>query len=309
IPAVYGNYRYEVKKLEAELGLRIEYVDLQYEVDPNHNTYTSDGYDYFQPFPNFRLTYNLNDRNKLSAFFNRRVDRPDEVDIRIFPKYDDAEIIKVGNPGLSPQFTNAIELGYKNERDQGYYYGAVYHKMSDGTITRIATTDGTSTLIYNISQNAGKSYNTGLEIVAAGKLSRRISMNLNLNGYYNQIDRFTVLNQYPVSTLFTAEKQDIFSGSVKLNTAFDFSDTFSMQLTTIYLAPDIIPQGKIKERFSVDVGVKRSVQKGRGELFANASDLFNTMIIKKSIEGSTFSYTSSDYYETQVVRLGYQYKF
>lgn len=309
IPAVYGNYRYQVKKLEAELGLRLEYVHLRYEVDPNHNTYSSDGYDYFQPFPNLRLTFGLDDRNKLSAFFNRRVDRPDEVDIRIFPKYDDAEIIKVGNPGLSPQFTNTVELGYKHERDRGYYYGAVYHKMSEGTITRIATTDGTSTLIYNISQNAGKSNNTGIEVVLAGQLSNRVSANVGLNGYYNQIDRFTVLNQYPVSSLFTAEKQDIFSGSVKLNTTFDFSKAFNMQLTAIYLAPDIIPQGKVKERFSVDVGLKRSVQKGKGEVFMNASDLFNTMIIRKDIKGSTFSYKSSDYCETQVIRLGYQYMF
>jgi hypothetical protein len=34
IPALYGNYTYEVKRLEAEVGLRIEYVDLQYQVDP-----------------------------------------------------------------------------------------------------------------------------------------------------------------------------------------------------------------------------------------------------------------------------------
>ena len=32
IPAVYGNYVYESKKIEAEIGLRVEYVDLQYKV-------------------------------------------------------------------------------------------------------------------------------------------------------------------------------------------------------------------------------------------------------------------------------------
>ena len=159
IPALYGNYTYQTKKLEAELGLRLEYMKLQYNVDPNHNTYTSDGYDYFQPFPNARLTYNLNDYNKFSAFFNRRVDRPDEVDIHIFPKYDDAEIIKVGNPALRPQFTNTFELGYKNVWDKGYYYTAVYHRRAEGTITRIATTVPGSNLIYTVFQNVGKSYN------------------------------------------------------------------------------------------------------------------------------------------------------
>ena len=69
IPAVYGNLTYEVKQLEAELGLRVEYVDLRYEVDSNHNTYQTNGYDYLQPFPNARVTYKFDDRNTLSAFY------------------------------------------------------------------------------------------------------------------------------------------------------------------------------------------------------------------------------------------------
>jgi outer membrane receptor protein involved in Fe transport len=309
IPAVYGNYTYEVKKLEAEIGLRVEYVDLQYDVDPNHNTYQSDGYNYFQPFPNARLTYKINGRNKLSAFYNRRVDRPDEVDIRIFPKYDDAEIIKVGNPALQPQFTNSFELGYKNGWDKGYFYGAAYHRISDGTITRVATTVDTTNLIYNISQNAGKSYNTGIEIVISQELSDRINMNLNLNGYFNQIDAFTVVNQYPVENTFTADQQEIYSGNIKLNTNFKLGENTEAQLTAIYLAPDIIPQGTIDSRFSLDFGVKKTIQNGKGELFLNATDLLNTMVIRKEISGNNFSYTSSDYYETQVIRFGYSYKF
>ena len=82
-----------------------------------------------------------------------------------------------------------------------------------------------------------------------------------------------------------------------------------MQVTAVYLAPDIIPQGKIGQRFSLDLGLKKSIQKGKGELFLNANDLLNTMVIKKEIQGNGFSYTSADYYETQVIRLGYSYKF
>ena len=309
IPALYGNYTYEVKKLEAEIGLRVEYVDLQYDVDPDHNTYQSDGYNYLQPFPNARLTYKINDRNKLSAFYNRRVDRPDEVDIRIFPKYDDAEIIKVGNPVLQPQFTNSFELGYKNSWNKGYFYGAAYHRISDGTITRVATTVDTTNLIYNISQNARKSYNTGIEVVISQEVSDKINMNLNLNGYYNQIDAFTVVNQYPVENAFTTEQQEIYSGNIKLNTNFKFGKNTEAQLAAIYLAHDIIPQGTIDSRFSLDLGVKKAIQNGKGELFLNATDLLNTMVIRKEIKGNNFSYTSTDYFETQVIRFGYSYKF
>ena len=164
IPALYGTYVLENKKFELEAGLRVEYVDLQYKVNPNHNTYKSNGYSYTQPFPNIRLAYKINDKNKLSVFYNRRVDRPNEVDIRIFPKYDDAEIIKIGNPALRPQFTNLFELGYKTSWQKGYFYTAVYHRLADGTITRIASTNSTK-LIYSIMQNAGRSYNTGIEMV------------------------------------------------------------------------------------------------------------------------------------------------
>ncbi|MGI9583145.1 TonB-dependent receptor domain-containing protein [Chryseobacterium sp. RRHN12] len=309
IPAVYGNYVFENEKWEAELGLRLEYVKIQYNVDPNHPTYKSDGYNYTQPFPNFRLAYKLDARNKFSVFYNRRVDRPNEVDIRIFPKYDDAEIIKVGNPALRPQFTNSVDLGYKHNWDNGYLYSALYHRFANGTITRISSIVPGSTLIYAIFQNAGKSYNTGLETIWNQKISDVYSFNVNGNLYRNQINAFTVQNLYPQPNPFSAGRQTAISGNIKMNNVFHFPKGLDMQFTLVYLAPDIIPQGKTKSRFSMDAGVKKTIQKGKGELFMNASDLLNTMVIRKSVQGNGFAYTNNDYYETQVIRLGYSYKF
>ncbi|MES2477983.1 MAG: TonB-dependent receptor [Bacteroidota bacterium] len=309
IPALYGNYILESKKLEVEVGLRIEYVTVQYDVNPNHNTYKSDGYNYTQPFPNLRFGYKIDDRNRLSLFYNRRVDRPNEVDIRIFPKYDDAEIIKVGNPALRPQFTNTIELGYKSSWSDGYLFISVYHKMMDATITRIASTFQGSNLIYNIFQNAGKSYTSGTEIFITQNINKMLLLNLSFNGYRNTIEAFTVTNKYPTENTFSAKKQQIYSGNVKLNSTFHLPKQLDLQITSIYLAPDIIPQGKIYERFSIDIGLKKSIQKGKGEVYFNATDIANTLRTKKEFQADGFKYTSTDFYETQVLRLGYSYKF
>ncbi|MGC4232002.1 MAG: TonB-dependent receptor [Niabella sp.] len=309
IPAVYGNYVFENENWEAELGLRLEYVKIRYDVEPGHNTYSSDGYRYTQPFPNLRLAYKLNDNNKISLFYNRRVDRPNEVDIRIFPKYDDAEIIKVGNPALKPQFTNSVELGYKHNWNKSYFYSALYHRFANGTITRISSIVPGSTLVYAIFQNAGKSYNTGLEAIWNQRVSDVYSFNINGNIYRNQINAFTVENLYPQPKTFSAEEQTAISGNAKLNNIFRFPKGWDAQLSAVYLAPDIIPQGKILSRFSIDAGLKKSVQKGNGEIFFNATDLLNTMVIKRQIQGMGFRYTSNNYYETQVIRLGYSYKF
>ncbi len=309
IPALYSNYIYEAKKIELEAGVRLENVNLTYTVNPDHNTYKSDGYNYVQLFPSVRFTYILSDNNRLSLFYNRRVDRPDEGDIRIFPKYDEPEVLKVGNPGLRPQFTQTMELGYKSSWAKGYFYSAFYHRISNGSITRIGTTVPGSTIIYNVFQNAKEAYNTGVELIASEKLNNFISFNINVNAYQNIIAAFTVENKYPVPTTYSAQREKAYSGSVKLNALFSLKANTDIQLAAIYLAPDIIPQGKIDERFSVDLGIKKSIQKGKGELFFNATDLFNTLRISKNINGTTFRIISTDYYETQVYRLGYSYKF
>lgn len=309
IPALYGNYIFETNHLEIEAGLRLEYVHVEYDVNPAHPVYKSDHYSYFQPFGNLRLAYKFDDSHRISAFYTRRVDRPNEVDIRIFPKYDDVGIIKVGNPALRPQFTNNFELGYKTNWKNGYFFPSAYHKRMDATIIRIASIVPGSAIIYNIYQNAGKSYSTGFEMMLSQNLSKKLTLSLNLNGYKNIIDSFTVINKYPVENIYHGDKEEIFSGNLKFNGQFHFSRQIDLQLAIIYQAPDLLPQGKIFSRFSIDAGGKKTIQKGKGEVFINATDLANTLKLKKQVRGNGFEYVSTDYYETQVFRVGYSYKF
>lgn len=309
IPAAYTNYVFENEKIEAEAGVRVEYVNLKYNVNPNHNTYKSDGYNYTEPFPNIRLAYKINDDSKVSLFYTRRVDRPNEVDIRIFPKYDDAEIIKVGNPGLKPQFTSSIELGYKTSYNTGYFYAAAYRKNTKATITRIATQVPPSNLIYNVFQNAGNSSNTGLEFIWQNTFSKVFSLNANLNIYRNIIDAFSVINKYPVPSLYTAQQDKLTSGNFKLNGMFKLTPNSELQVASIYLAPDLIPQGKVGSRYSLDIGFKKQLRDKKTELLFNATDLLNTMRVKREINGAGFTLVSNDYYETQVFRLGLTHKF
>lgn len=306
IPALYGNYVFENRKLELEAGLRVEYINLRYTVNPTHPTYKSDGYSYAKPFPNVRLAYKFDEHNKFSLFYNRRVDRPNEVDIRIFPKYDDAEIIKIGNPALKPQFTSSLEAGYKTSWASGSVYAAAYHKQTNGTITRIGTTMPGLTLIYNIFQNAGNSHATGGELVWQQDLAPWFSLNVNGNLYRNSIDAFSVENLYPVRSVYRAEKQQLTSGSAKVNALLKGKNT-ELQIAVIYQAPDIVPQGRTGYRFSVDAGAKRQLRKG--ELFVNVTDLLGTLVIRKTVYGNGFHYTSRDYYETQLMRAGYSFKF
>ncbi|CAN0585224.1 unnamed protein product, partial [Ectocarpus sp. 12 AP-2014] len=126
--ASYVNYLLENEKYDLEAGLRAEQTEVFYDLDPANAYYPeNDKYDYFELFPSVRFTYKLNDNNKLSAFYNRRIDRPGEPELRVFPKFDDPELLKVGNPYLRPQFTNAFEIAHKYAWNSGSLFSAVYH--------------------------------------------------------------------------------------------------------------------------------------------------------------------------------------
>lgn len=309
IPAIYGNYVFESQHIEVEGGLRFERVHLDYDVNPNHNTYKSDGYRYFQPFPNVRAAYKFDERRKLSLFFNRRVDRPNEVDIRIFPKYDEPELIKVGNPALQPQYSTSAELGYKTNWSNGSLYAAAYHRIVDGTITRIATQAPGSVLLYNVFQNGGRSASSGSELVWQQTVSPKLSLSANANAYRRTIDAFSVVNQYPVPVRYSAARQELTSGNVKVNAQLRLANDWQAQISNVFLAPDLLPQGRIESRYSLDIGLKKAVQKGKGEIVVNATDLLNTMQAERTIRGTDFRLVSTDYLETQVVRVGYSVKF
>jgi outer membrane receptor protein involved in Fe transport len=307
IPAVYANYVFESAHLELEGGIRLEAVQVDYDVNPGHNTYSSDGYDYAQPFPNMRVAYKVNDANKVSFFFNRRVDRPNEVDIRIFPKYDEPELIKVGNPALQPQYSTSFELGHKATWTSGSMYTSAFHRIVDGTITRIATQVPLSPLLYNVFQNASRSWSTGAEVVWQQSAGPSLQVGANASVFRRAVEGFTVVNLYPQPVTFTAPRERLTSGTVKVNVSWVLPGTWRLQAAGSYFAPDLFPQGRIGSRSAVDLGIKKTIR--RSEIVVNATDVFNTNHPQRTVRGSDFEFVSTDFLETQVVRVGYTFTF
>lgn len=309
ISAAYMNYFYESNRFEIEGGLRTEYAKIDYLVDPQHPVYESDGFDYFAFLPAIRTSWLVDANHTFSAFINRRVDRPEEKNLRVFPSYFDPEILRLGNPSLQPQFTNTLEIGYKHSYRFGSIFISGYRKESENILTTILTQLPDSNQFVNIDQNAGRGSNTGAEISWSHDFSPSVKMNWNANYYQNVLNAFEIVNAYPQDLAFSQEKQSIFTGNIKWNTQVKLPWKLNFQSTFTYLARDIIPQGEIKERYSFDFGVKRSIQDGKGEIFANASDVFNTFQLKTIQSGEGFSVTANNLFETQVFRIGYQYRF
>lgn len=312
ISAAYANYVYEKPRLNIEGGIRIENTSVFYTIAPENIYYPkNDKYNYFEVYPNVRLTFKLNQMNNLSLFYNRRVDRPGEPELRIFPKYDDPELLKVGNPYLRPQFTQSFEMAYKLRWESGSVFLSGYRRNIKDAYQRIYSIDNSNShysIVNKIYQNTGSSTNTGVELIFSQQLATFWKFSGSINGYKNHIDGFNGTLYFPYERAFQFETVNDNTWDTKINNQFSLPEGFQIQLTGVYYAPKSIPQGRQFARSSVDLGVKKGILKGKGELTFSFSDIFNTNGLKQEFDGGNFNVLYENYYETQVVRLGIKYK-
>lgn len=310
--AGYVNYLWEKETYDIEAGLRAEQTDVFYDIDPINAYYPNDDkYDYFELFPSVRFTYKLNDYNKISAFYNRRVDRPGEPELRVFPKYDDPELLKVGNPYLRPQFTDAFEIAHKYSWDSGSLFSAVYHRIIQDQYQRIFAIDDSNPdydIVNRIYQNTGRATNTGVELLLSQDLTTDWKVSGSLNWYSNAIADFQGTLLFPFERDFTIDASTANAYDVKINTEFILPKDFAVQLTGIYFSKRNIPQGEQLARSSVDFGIKKNLWDKRAELTLSASDLFNRFGIQQRVTNEGFTALYQNFYETQILRLGFKYK-
>ncbi|AOW18545.1 TonB-dependent receptor [Polaribacter vadi] len=311
--AFYGNYLLEKEKFDVEAGLRAEQTDVSYELDPINIYYASnDAYNYFELFPSLRFTYKINDKNKISLFYNRRIDRPGEPELRVFPKYDDPELLKVGNPYLRPQFTNSIEAAHRYNWETGSLFSAVYHRQITGAYQRIFSIDNSNPeydIVNRIYQNTGESTNTGIELLFSQDLAENWKLIASTNVYQNNINAFQGTLLFPFKRTFSIDKTSNTAGDFKLTNSFTLPLHIEAQITGLYYSKRNIPQGEELARSSVDLGLKKSLWNKKGEITLAVSDLFNNFGLRQRIKDKGFSALYENYYETQIVRLGMKYKF
>jgi outer membrane receptor protein involved in Fe transport len=312
IYAGYANWVHEKKTYDIEGGLRAEFTDVFYNMDSSNIYYdNNDAYNYFRLFPNIRFTYKMNENNRLSAFFNQRIDRPGEPELRMYPKSDDHELVKVGNPYLRPQFTLSSEIAYQHYWEKGSVFISGYYRLIDDSFQRVYTEDTTS--IYDVVvksyANTGKMNHLGLELVFSYEVVYFWKLSGSLNFYQIDIDGYMGSLLFPYPNSFEIMKSTDNTWDAKIINTFEINDDLQLQITGLYYADRNIPQGKQFSRSSIDIGIKKKLWEGKGEMTLATTDIFNRFGLRQKIEGIGFVAEYQNYFETQTVRIALKYKF
>ena len=325
--AGYFTFSHQLKKLSYQLGLRVESSSYTGNLITKNQKFKTD-YP-LSLFPSAFATYKLDDKQDMQLNYSRKINRPNFFQLIPFIDYSDSLNLSVGNPGLTPEFTNLLELSYANQYKTGNsFLATVYFRNTDNLITRYQyrtnnpDTTKTGTVIMNTYANANRSYTVGFELTGKNKPAKWWDLTTNINLFNSTIK---------AGNLSGTVNSSLFSWFMKINNSFKLPKNFSLQLSGDYTAKTLVApggggnrgmgmmfgggsqpssQGYIKPIFGADFSIRKDFLKNNAaSLTLQFSDIFRTRLYATHSEGSSFIQDNERRRDPQFVRLNFNWRF
>lgn len=296
IHAAYALISNQLQGFNWQLGLRAEQTFTTADLITNRETKNNN---YFNFFPTLLLNKTFKGENEIALSYSRRINRPNVNSLNPFVDYSDPLNLRAGNPLLTPEYINALELSYNKNWKSYSFNSTVYYRTISDVISRIRTVDslGVATMTFK-NLASGTSY--GLELVGRLQPTNWLDFTLSGNIFQTTITGTTSDGDLNNST---------FTWNSRLISNVRASKTLSLQVIANYNAPNIVPQGTFMAIYGIDVAIKKEVLKGRGSLTLNVSDIFDWREFGVNQTGSNFVSEVRRKRETQVGMLNFSYRF
>lgn len=295
INAIYGNLHKQLKKgWGFQLGLRGEQT-----VSKGHQ-YTNDSTvkrNYFQLFPTFYLSKELNKNNTLNFSYARRIDRPDYQDLNPFRYYLDPYTYEEGNPFLQPQLSQTIKFtyAYKSLFSAALSYGHVSDVMS-----QVLKQNDSAKITYQTEDNLSRMDNVGLDLTFSIPVTKWWMSNDYISAFRNNYQ-----GEYLGGRL------DFSSTAFTFNTTntFTLPAHFTAELSGYYQSRMLWSIFTIKPQYIVSAGIQKTILKDKGTIKLNMNDLFNTMHSSAFVKYQNLDVTSLNHWDSRRISVSFSYRF
>ncbi len=296
IEALYTTFSGSTKLFDYQLGLRVEYGNRNIVKKLTNEEYPVSRLDYF---PTIHLTKQLPYKLQMQLSYSKRIRRPDDHDLDPFPTYTDQRNIRMGKPGLKPEFTGSYELNLQKNLGKNLLAIEGFYRQTSDMISDIKSYDPDSKITTTTLDNFKRNYSAGAEL----------TLNLSLTSWWN-LNGTSSLYKYHIdgSSIDSSKSQNTVSTNARFNSVFRMKWGMQIQINYFYNAPSITPQGT-REGFSfTNVGIKQEIFKRKASLTLQVRDLFGTMKFASTYSTpNLYSYTSMRR-ESRVVTLTFTYR-
>lgn len=323
--AAYGTFSQQLKKINYQVGLRIESSRYEGEL-VNKQQQFSNSFP-FSLFPSASATYKISEGKDLQVNYSRKINRPNFWQLIPYIDYTDSLNITIGNPALEPEFTNLVEFSYQHQFAKAQnLLSTLYFRNTNNLIARYqfpaknpnypAPPD---TVLMTTYANASRSYTYGLELTSTNKLAKWWDLTTNLNLFNVDLKAGNLPGGVDNSQL---------SWFAKMNNSFRLPKNYSIQLSGDYQAKTLVQpgggggprmfgggnlpsaQGYIKPFYGVDIAIKKEFLKNNAaSLTLQMNDIFRTRLNETYNESVYFIQETSRRRDPQVLRLNFNWRF
>lgn len=262
--SVYATMEVTFGSWNAMAGLRGEYADIQ------NKLFTLDSLSkqhYINIYPTLHTSRRLGEHHELQLNYSLRVNRPEGGDMNPFAEHINPLSLSAGNPNLKPEKIHSLEAGWLWHNDtNSSLMTTLYYRYLTNQITEVSRYIENGVLLTT-KENLESSHNAGVEFIWNYSISKWLSFNWNMNGYYNQIN---------AQKLGYGKHKDTFSWSTLLNTNITPFQHCMLQINARYRSSTLIPQGRRDADYRINLGMKYDIPQINLSLLASVSDLFDT---------------------------------
>ena len=238
--------------------------------------------DFFKLFPSAFLSYEISDGQEIQVNYTRRLRRPWGGQLNDFKNISDSTNISFGNPGLTPEYSNAYELNYLKNWKNHTLSVSGYYRTTEDVIERISYSK--DRVIYTTHENVARTQSAGLEIVGKNKLFRILDLTTTVNLFYYKLDAFKyIINGQTI----TGKADENFSWNARMTASVILPWGITMQLTGRYNAKRIVAQGYREPNYALDLGLRKMFNKN-WSISVNARDLLDSRGWHNITENNTF---------------------
>ncbi|MFT5765489.1 MAG: iron complex outermembrane receptor protein, partial [Saprospiraceae bacterium] len=299
VNAAYVNYNRQIKKFGIQAGVRAEQTNSEGDLQSMFPTDDDNvKRNYLNFFPSAGLTYQLNPKNSFQLTYSRRINRPSYEDLNPFENKIDELTFESGNPFLSPEYTQSIQLTHTFN----YFLNtSIGYSHTTDLITRITDTVGVNeTTITWLNLADQKNYN--INVSGAIPITKWWNSYTNITGY--------ILDNY--AEFEDGKKIDLVVPSFNIYSQHTFTLPWdlSLEISGWYNSASVW-EGNFKSRpqYSIDTGVQKKLFDGRGNLKVSFSDIFKTTDWAVKSQFGPLFISGNGGWDSQKVRVSFSYLF
>lgn len=293
INAAYATYQFASGHTTILGGLRIEDAHEEFGGVPGLTSRND-----FQVYPSLHADYQLTTKQKLAFSYSRRVARPDPGSLNPGRYIDDNLQFQQGNPFVLPQFNDAYEGSWERKTAGSTYRATLYYRRFDNAFTTIYTPlpDGRQlTTLENLASSA----NSGLEVLAIGKLTSSLKHNVSLDLYRNEIN---------APDLGLSQSRTATSASARATLDWQVTADDALQVSSIFRGRSPLPQGYIDASSYINLGYRHKIDDKLSLVFTVTNALENVSN-RRVIEAPGISEDSDMRNRQRAISLGFTYLF